>query len=144
MRAPTFRELIDAVASLSPDMTKADGDVNLAAVARYCANMGHPVSQPTLYRHYHKSAHSESKLDDETVNALNHALGIPKVLLRGEPMDADTKEALTRFPLSTYLLAQKIQTLSPTVRESLLQHIDKLLQDETNRKLRALGDKNIK
>lgn len=126
----SFRELLTQAAGLVPGLVNDDGKVNLTAVARYTEKRGHPVSQPTIFRHFNAPADKRPKMESETIEALHLVFGIPKSMLRHEKMDADTQEALARFPLSTILLAEKIEALPPPLRRSVLLHIEELLRRE--------------
>lgn len=126
----SFRELLTQAAGLVPGLVNDDGKVNLTAVARYSEKRGHAVSQPTLFRHFNAPADKGPKMDSGTVEALHLVFGIPRSMLRHEEMDADTQETLARYPLSTILLAEKIEALPPPLRRSVLLHIEELLRRE--------------
>lgn len=136
----TFRELLTAAAKSVPELWTQDGELNLTAVARYCAKKGQKISQPTLHRHFEGSKHKE--LSQGTIDAISKVFRIPRNLLRGEPMAAEFEKLLTDYKLSTLLLAQKIELLPESVRRNILNQIEDALEREEQLK-RAYSQSNI-
>jgi hypothetical protein len=106
-RQLTFKELIEAAAQPYKQLWKTDGRLNLGAVARHYKAKGHPVSEATLSRIFREL----QEVGPDTVDATHDVFGIPKALLRGEPMTSDAEKALTDYKLSTILLAQRLESL---------------------------------
>lgn len=139
----SFRELLTQAAGLVPGLVNDDGKVNLTAVARYTEKCGHAVSQPTIFRHFNAPADKRPKMEPETIEALHLVFGIPRSMLRHEVMDAETQEALARYPLSTILLAAKIEALPPPLRRSVLLHIEELLRREEEHNQKSSDVSNV-
>lgn len=123
----TFREAVEAAAKAVPDVWDDDGAINLSALARYYGRKGHPVSQATLHRLFHGKHGAPST---KVVEATHAVLRVSRSLLRGEPMAADLEELLGRYPLSTLLLAKRLEDLPPTSRRRILEMIEEAYDKE--------------
>lgn len=123
-RIVPFADTLRAAARLVPKLLDGDGEPVISRVAAYCAEKGHPVSQPTLQRHYKPSQTKPRALDDPTAKALEHVFRIPARIWKGEPVTEDEARAITQFGYQTILLAQKIEALPPRIREALLIQIE--------------------
>lgn len=122
---PSLRQLLKNAAETVEGLLDADGEVNTSAMARHTAKQGHPVSQATLHRIYNAADPSKPhRMKAEVVEALHLVFGIPRSMLRGEPMSAELEEILGRVPLTTLLLAEKLQKLDPKVRNNIKAQID--------------------
>lgn len=133
-KAPSFTEILDAAARSVPDLWSSDGELVLSRVADYLKKKGHPVSQPTLHRHYTGSREKPRKLDSRVVEAFHAVFKVPRSMLRGDPMSADTERAIVQWGLDVFLLAQKIAELPSSTRDSINRQIEDLLQREAELK----------
>lgn len=106
-RQLTFKELIEAAAQPYKELWRNDGRLNLGAVARHYKAKGHPISEATLSRIFREL----QEVGPDTIEATHRTFGLPKALLRGEPMTPDAEKALTDYKLSTILLAQRLESL---------------------------------
>ena len=138
----SFREILDAAAKLVPQLRNADGKVVLSAVARYCKAKGHPVSQPTLSRHYKGPTKDGHELDIKTAEALCAVFRIPTGVWRGEALGAQMDNALTKASLEDLLLAERIQRLPKKARDNILEQIEEILEREEKLK-RAYAESNV-
>lgn len=137
----SFRESLTAAARLIPELVNGDGKINLTAVARYCERKGHPISQPTLHRHFVGTTKAR-RVDDRTAKALSAVFHIPVRIWKGEPLTDYEEQALSKGSLEDLLLAQKIAALPAKVRANLLNQIEDA--HDTQEKLkRALIDGNV-
>lgn len=136
MKKLTFKEVIDEAVKPYPKLFKPDGrTINFSALARYYKEKGHEVQNSTLWRTYH----GKTTPSEETIEATHRVWRLPKSMLRGEPVTAEMEEVLTKYSLSTLMLAAKIERLRPREYQSLVQQIDLAL--ETQEQLeRALKD----
>jgi hypothetical protein len=133
-KAPSFKEILDAAARSVPDLWSSDGGLVLSRVAEYFKKKGHPVSQPTLHRHYTGDRERPRKLDSRVVEAFYAVFRVPRSMLRGEPMSADTERAVVQWGLDVFLLAQKIAELPSPTRDLINRQIEDLLQREAELK----------
>lgn len=122
----TFRDLIEAASKPYRELWKTDGALNLGALAKRYTAKGHPLSEASLSR----ILRGEQAVGDRAVDATHHALGIPKALLRGEPMSADVEKLLTDYKLSTLLLAQRLESLPKADYYALNEQIERILDKE--------------
>lgn len=123
----TFPEVVTAAAKSVPELWDQDGKLNLSAVARYYKRKGHPVTQATLHRLFNGKHGEPSK---KVIEATHNVLRVPRSLLRGDPMAADVEEILGRYPLSTILLAKRLEDLPPTTRKRILEMIEEAYEKE--------------
>ena len=130
-----------AAARLLPQLLDGNGQVNTSAVARYCRDKGHPVSQPTLHRHFRGTTKAR-RVDDKTANALSAVFHIPARIWKGEPVTDNEEQALSNINLEDILLARKIAALPHKQRATILSQVEDA--SEANEKLkRALADGNV-
>ena len=122
-----FREIVEAAAKAVPEVWDGDGSLNLSALSRYYKRKGHYVSQPTFTRLF-KGQHKSPSAD--VVEATHAVLRVPRSLLRGEPMAADVEELLGRYPLSTLLLAKRLEDLPATSRRRIFELIEEAYDKE--------------
>jgi hypothetical protein len=122
-----FADIVVAAAKSIPELWDQDGNLNLAAVARYYKRKGHPVTQPTLHRLFSgKHAQPSSRV----IEATHHVMRVPRSLLRGDPMGADLERLLTDYHLSTLLLAKKLEALPQRARDNIYGYIENELDRE--------------
>lgn len=134
-KGPSLREILLSAVRYVPGVWTAEGKLNRTALSRYFENQGHKLSQPTLHRLFEEPVkRSPRKLAPETIEAVHAVLKIPRGMLRGEPMSADTERAITQFGLDVFLLAQKLVELSPEYRSTLTAQIDERLKLEASLK----------
>lgn len=124
-RQLTFRDLIEAAAQPYKELWR-DGKLNLGAVARHYKAKGHPISQATLSRILREL----QEVGPDTVDATHHTFGLPKALLRGEPMSSDAEKALTDYKLSTILLAQRLESLPKDEYHAIAEQVERALERE--------------
>jgi hypothetical protein len=137
----TFRETLTGAARTLPHLLDSNGEVNTSAVARYCRDKGHPVSQPTIHRHYTGKGKRRS-VDDKTAKALSAVFHIPARIWKGEPVTDNEARALSKASLETILIAQKLDELPEKARNTILNQIEDA--HEAHEKLqRALADGNV-
>lgn len=141
-RGLSFREVLDAACAAVPEVWDADGRLKITRVARYCSRRGHPVSQPTLSRHYRGGSEGPASLDHETIDALSAVFHVPKELWRGEAPGSKMAEALEQFSLADILLAQKLGKLPRKERNALESQIEAILEREEALR-RAVGNGNV-
>lgn len=122
----TFKELLEAASKPHASLWSSDGRLNLGAVARYYAKKGHPVSQPTL----HRTCTGKTDPREETIEATYQVFGIPKYLLRGEPVSAELDDLLLQYRVSTLLLAKKIESLPKEAYHAIVEQIEVMLAKE--------------
>lgn len=126
-KQPTFRELVEAAAKAVPEVWDHDEAINLSALSRYYKKKGHSVSQATLSRLFHGKHKAAS---NEVVEATHAVLRVPRSMLRGDPMAADVEEILGRYPLSTLLLAKRLEDLPSSSRRRILEMIEEAYEKE--------------
>ena len=136
----TFRETLTAAAKTVPGLINGNGGVNTSAVARHCRDKGHPVSQPTLHRHY-KGKRSR-RVDDETAQALSAVFRIPARIWKGDQLADNEEQALSQANLEDLLLAQKIGRLPKKARDNILNQIEDAADSQEQLK-RALTTGNV-
>lgn len=129
-RGLSFKEVLEAACASVPEVWDDDDRLRIARVARYCAKHGHPVSQPTLARHYQGGESGPRALDNDTVDALSAVFHVPKEMWRGEPPGKQMADALDQFSLSDILLAQKLAKLPRKDRHALEAQIEAVLERE--------------
>ncbi len=125
-RQLTFKELLEAAAQPYKELWRSDGTVNLGALARHYKAKGHPVSQATLSRIFR----GLQEVGPDTVDATHGTFGIPKALLRGEPMTSDAEKALTDYKLSTILLAQRLENLPKEDYYAINEQIERAFEHQ--------------
>jgi hypothetical protein len=123
----TFREIVEAAAKALPAVWADDGQINLSALSRHYERKGYPVSQATLYRLFHGTHKVASP---KVVEATSAVLHVSRSLLRGDPMAADVEELLGRYPLSTLLLAKRLEDLPPGTRRRIFEMIEEAYEKE--------------
>lgn len=133
----SFRETLTAATRLIPGLWTADGELNTTAVARYCKEKGHPVSQPTLHRHFYGTQKAR-RVDDKTAKALSAVFHIRAGIWKGEPLTEDEEKALSQFDFRHILIAQKLEGLPERVRNNILNQIEDA--HEASEKLKRAGD----
>jgi hypothetical protein len=133
-KGPSLREVLLSAVKWVPDAWTADERLNTTGLQRYFKDQGHPISQPTLHRLLVGTSSKPRKLQPETIEALHAVLKIPRSMLRGDPMSADTERATLQYGLDVFLLAQKIAELPPTFRNAINTQIDEWLKRETHLK----------
>lgn len=131
-------EIIQAAAKSVPDLWTDDDKINLSKLARYYENKGHPLSQPTFSR-MSKGLHDPSP---GTIDATHYVFGVPRAILRGEPMSSETEKALIDFKLSTIFLAQKLEGLPKADFKSICEQIERAYEKEEALR-RALRHSNV-
>jgi hypothetical protein len=123
----TFKELLEEAAKSHASFWNDDGRLNLAAVSRYYAAKGHPISQPTLYR----NCEGKTEPSEDTIEATYQVFGIPKSWLRGEAVAGEMEELLSQgYRVSTLLLAKKIESLSKESFHAIVEQIEVMLAKE--------------
>jgi hypothetical protein len=137
-RTFTFREIVEAAAKPYRELWKSDGTLNSTALARYYKKKGHPVAQGTLHRLL-TGKHKE--VSKETADATHEVFRVPKHLLRGEPVSAELEKLLTEYKLSTLLLARRIESLPKDAYQSVVDHLESLLDREE--RLQAMRPHNV-
>jgi hypothetical protein len=120
----SFKDLIEAAAQPYKELWRNDGRLNLGAVSRHYKAKGHPISEATLSR----ILRGLQEVGPDTVDATHHTFGLPKPLLRGEPMSSDAEKALTDYKLSTILLAQRLESLPKEDYYAISEQIDRALE----------------
>jgi hypothetical protein len=123
----SFSEIVTAAAKPVPELWDQDGNLNLSAVARYYKRKGHPVTQATLHRLFH-GKHGEPS--NRVLEATHVVLRVPRSLLRGDPMAADVEEIFGRYPLSTILLAKRLEDLPVKTRKRIQELIEDAFEKE--------------
>lgn len=123
---PTFKDLVEAGARARRDLWKSDGQLNLGALSRATKVAGAYLSEASLSR----ILRNEQEVGPKAVEAMHRLLGIPRALLRGEPMDSDVERLLTEYKLSTLLLAQKIERLPKDEYYALAEQVERVLERE--------------
>lgn len=137
-RTIPFKEIIEAAAQPHAQLWKADGRLNLNALAKYFKKKGYGVSAASFSRIF---AGLQTPGDD-VIEAVNHVLSVPRGILRGEPVSAEMEKLLTDVKVSTLLLAQKIESLPKDDYYVIAQQIERAL--ENAEKLReALKSGNV-
>lgn len=137
----SFREALSAAARLLPNLLDGNGEINTTAVARYCREKGHPVSQPTLHRHFYGTKKAR-RVDDRTAKALSAVFHIPARIWKGEPVTDSEEQALSNINLEHLLLAQKIASLPPKARQNILNQIEEA-HDSQEKLRQLLGEGNV-
>jgi hypothetical protein len=125
----SFRETLTAAASLVPGLLNADGEPNTSAIAEYCKENGHEVSQPTLSRHLRPKG-KPRKLNDDVAKALSAVFHIPARIWKGEPMSDDEARMITEVGLPALLMARKLEKLPPKFRQTILEQIEQAHEHE--------------
>lgn len=128
----SFQDVVEAATLHKPSLRTAEGRLVATRVAEYCAQRGHPVSQPTLSRHLRAGGPDGHKPDPETIAALSAVFGIPRELLEGGTMSAELDHSLSRFPLEDLFLAERIAKLKPGARRALLLQLDEIEKRESD------------
>lgn len=139
-RRLTFREAVEAAAKHIPSVWNAEEKLNETALARYYENKGYPITQPTLHRLL-TGKHSEPS--PRVVEATYHVLGVPRSMLRGDPMPADIEKMLGDYHLSTLFLAKKLEALPRAVRKGIEQQIEAAFEQEEQLKHALLNRGNV-
>ena len=121
----SFLDILENAAQSLPQLWTGDEKLNLSAVARYYKKKGWPISQPTLLRLCSKE---HDKPSDRTIEATYHAFGVPRPLLRGEPVRPEIEELLAEHKLSTLMLAKKLESLPKAFRDGLYAQIEAFLE----------------
>jgi hypothetical protein len=137
-RSFTIWEVILAAAKSVPGLWTDDDEINMSELARYYEKKGHPLSQPTFSR-MRKGLHVPSPA---TVDATHYVFGVPRAILRGEPMTSEMEKVLTDYKLSTILLAQKLEGLPRADFKSICDQIERAYEQEEALR-RALRHSNI-
>jgi hypothetical protein len=122
---PTFKELVMAAAKPHRGLWR-DGKLNLGALARLYEQKGHPLSQASLSR----ILAGKQRVGPDAVEATFHVLGIPRNLLRGEPMSAEMERIFTKYRLETLLLAEKLEVLPPDEYYALVEQVERIIERE--------------
>lgn len=135
-----FRELVEAAAKAVPEVWDDDRTLNTSALSRYYKRKGHYVSQPTFSRLFDGTHEAAS---ERVIKATHAVLRVPLSLLRGEPMAADVEELLGRYPLSTLLLAKRLEDLPPTSRRRILEMIEEAYEKEEQIRRLAESSPNV-
>lgn len=133
----TFKDLVEAAAKPFKELWRGDR-LNLGALSRRYKAKGHPLSEASLSR----ILTGKQGVGPDTVEATYHALGIPRNLLRGEPMSSEMEEVLTQYKLSTLLLAKRIESLPKDEYYALVEQIERILERE-NRVKEAIRTGNV-
>ena len=118
-KAFTFREILIEAVRHNRSMWE-DGELNLTAIARYYQAHGAEMTQPNL----HRLVKGTQKPGEKAVAATHKAFGIPKYLVRGEPVSAEMDELLTSYRLSTVLLAKRLESLPKDQYEAIAHQVD--------------------
>lgn len=135
-----FQEIVEAAAKAVPEVWDPDGAINLSALSRYYDRKGHYVSQPTLSRLFtgkHKAPSAE------VIEATHLVLRVPRSMLRGDPMATDVEELLGRYPLSTVLLAKRLEDLPATSRRRILEMIEEAYEKEEQIRRLSAASPNV-
>lgn len=129
-----FLDALEAAARPYRELWRGDGTLSLAGLKRHYERRGHPVSDASLSRIFAgKQAPGE-----DTIEATHRVFGIPKGILRGEPVSAEMEKTLTDYRLSTLLLAQRLESLPKDDYYLIAQAIERALENQE--KLRAALD----
>lgn len=134
----TIQQLLQEAAKSVPGVWFDDGRINLAALARVFKKKGYAVSQPTLSRQWNGT---HGKASDSTVEAFYRVLRIPRELTRGEPMNPTWEKALSKYNLSTLLIAERLESLPRADFENICREIDRAYEREEQ--LRSLQGSNV-
>jgi len=121
-----FGELVLQAASMHRGMLKDDGRLNTAELARYYRRKEHPVPQETLWR----NVNGKTKPSENTIEATSQVFGIPKELLRGEPVPTEITDLLGRYTMRTVLIAQKLERLPKDVFHNIIEQIERATDRE--------------
>lgn len=100
--------------------------MNLTAIARFYKERGAPVTQPNL----HRLCKGTQRPGEAVVDATHRVFGIPKYLIRGEPVSVEMEDLLTHYRLSTLLLAKKLESLPRDQYEALARQVDVLVEQQ--------------
>lgn len=125
VQQPTFKELVMAAAKPYRELWR-DGNLNLGALARRYEQKGHPLSQASLSR----ILSGKQRVGPDAVEATFHAFGIPRNLLRGEPMSAEMERIFNKYRLETLLLAEKLETLPQDEYYALVEQVERVIERE--------------
>lgn len=134
----TFEALLKEAARPHRAMWKSDGELNLGEIARVSKARGYPLSEASLSR----ILRGLQEVGDRAINAVHHTLGIPKSLLRGEPMSSDLEKALTETRLSTLMLAKRIEDLPKDEYYALVEQVARI-EERENRMKEAFRSGNV-
>lgn len=122
----SFKEVLEAAARPYPELWHEDETgtavLNLAAVARHYVRKGHPATQANL----HRIMFDGQKPGDKVVKATHAVFGVPRAILRGEPLSQEMERALGKASLSTILLAERIEELDRDDYKQLVELLDLL------------------
>lgn len=121
----TFRELLEAAAKPHKELWRGE-QLNLGALSRRFEKKGYRLSEASLSR----ILRGLQGVGPDTVEAVHGAFGIPKSLLRGEPMSADVEKLLTDYKLSTLLLAKKLESLPKDFYYAISEQIEREMERE--------------
>lgn len=110
-RPTTFLEILEQACKAYPRLWKTDENgtrfLNLAAVERHYAGRGHRVTQANLYR----LCYGKQRPGPHTVDATFAVFGVPRAMLRGEPLSPEMERVLGKTAASTLFLAERIEQL---------------------------------
>lgn len=120
----TFREVLEAACKSHPDLWRESktgtAALNLAAVERHYRRKGYPVTQPNL----HRLLYGGQKPGPHVVDATHAVFGVPRAILRGEPLSHDMERLLGKTKLETVILAERIEELDHDDRRQLLELLE--------------------
>jgi len=138
-RIYTFKELLKSAVKGDPSMW-SDSELNLNALVRLYDRKGYKVTQANL----HRLCEGGQRVGEKYVEATHGALGIPKYLLRGEPLSSEMDALLTglNVELSTLLLAKKLEGLPKEDYYSIARQIDLAIEKDEQLQ-RALRSQNV-
>lgn len=140
MSAPTytFRQALEAACKSHPDFWRDSKTgtrvLNLAKVERHYRRKGHPVTQPNL----HRLVYGTQKPGPAIVDATHAVFGIPRAILRGEPLSHDMERLLGKTKLETLILAGRIEELDRDDMRQLLELLNHM--EEKREQLRKAID----
>lgn len=137
-RVYTFREILSDAVRHNPTLWH-DGKLNLRAIADYCKKRGSPITQPNL----HRLCEGGQTPGEKYVQAIHQVFGVPKYLLRGEPVSTELDEFMTanKLSLSTLLLAKRIESLPREAYEAVTRQVDVMY--DAQRQLRLTSDPKV-
>jgi len=122
----SFLDALEAAAKPYRELWRVDGKLSLAGLKRHYEKRGHPVSDASLSRIFS----GKQEPGEDTIEATYRVFGIPKGILRGDPVSAEMEKTLTDYKLSTLLLAQRIESLPKDDYYLIVQAVERALEHQ--------------
>lgn len=137
----TFREALEAACRSHPELWHSDpseigmGVLNVGAVVRHYQRKGYTVTQPNL----HRILKGDQEPGPKVIAATEGAFGIPRAILRGEPLSEQMERLLGKASLETLLLAERIGALDADDHRQLVELLA-LLEDKREKLQKAIAE----